>query len=141
MNRHQIVATTALAGMLFLNLGRAAETDAHFLRLIGAMNLGDARTSTHLAAEASKTNAYPLVTVTWHAGNVTESSVKPMMKAGWFVFAEHPARIWVFDGQTLSLVERSDKALSDSSSVEAFKKCPKAVRDALPEQVRKKYFH
>ncbi|MEW6306533.1 MAG: hypothetical protein AB1705_23960 [Verrucomicrobiota bacterium] len=118
----------------------AAEGERQFLRSVGSLSLSDAQV--HALVTVSKsTNAFPTVSVTWRAGGVaTDANSKSMTQAGWFVFAEQPARIWVFDGDGLSLLERSDKALSDSSSPEAFKRCPRQVREALPERIRKRYF-
>jgi len=64
----------------------------------------------------------------------------PMTHTGWFVFVEQPSRVWIFDGDALSLLERRDKTVSVSSSAEVFKSCPKAVREALPGKFQKRYF-
>jgi len=139
MNTHRIVRAITLAAALISGLSSAAENDRHFLRSIGAFSLSNAKVHTDVTVSTS-TNQYPTVSIVWRSGDVTTSNTKPMTKTGWFVFAEQPTRVWVFTGEILSLVEQTDETVSDSSSVEAFKTCPKQVRDALPEEIRRRYF-
>ena len=139
MNTHRITLVFSLTVMLAFTSASAAESDRRFLRSVGTISESAAGVRTVVTATMS-TNAQPNVSVTWRAGDVTDSASKPMTQAGWFVFAEQPSRVWIFDGDALSLLERHDKTVSDSSSAEDFKRCPKRVRDALPEKIRNRYF-
>ncbi len=139
MNAHRIILAFLLVAIPAPTSVRAGESGRHFLRSVGTLSESDAKVRAVVIATAS-TNAHPNVSVTWRAGDVTDSASKPMNHAGWFVFVEQPSRIWIFDGDGLSLLERRDKTVSDSSSAEVFKSCPKSVRDALPEKIQKRYF-
>ena len=139
MNTHRIILAFSLTATLACTSVSAAESDRRFLRSVGTISQSDAQVRAVVTATA-RTNAHPKVSVTWRAGDVTDSASKPMTHAGWFVFLEKPTRVWVFDGDVLSLLERQNKTVSDSSSAEVFKSCPKQVRDALPEKIRKRYF-
>lgn len=139
MNAHRIILAITLVAILASTSVRAVESDRHFLRSVGTVSQSDAQVRAVVTATAS-TNAHPDVSVTWRSGDVTDSASKTMTHAGWFVFVEQPSRVWIFDGDALSLLERRDKTVSDSSSAEVFKSCPKPVRDALPEKIQKRYF-
>jgi hypothetical protein len=139
MNTHRVILAFSLMAMLAFTSVSAAESDRRFLRSVGTISEGDAQVGAVVTATLS-TNAHPNVSVTWRAGDVTDSASKPMTHAGWFVFAEQSTRVWVFDGDALSLLERHDKTVSDSSSAEALKDCPKQVMDALPEKIRNRHF-
>lgn len=139
MNAHRIIPTFPLVAILASTFVRAGETDRHFLRSVGTVSQSDAQVRAVVTAAAS-TNGHPDVSVTWRAGGVTDTASRSMIHAGWFAFVEQPSRVWIFDGDALSLLERRDKSVSDSSSAEAFKSCPKPVKDALPEKIQKRYF-
>src|SRR5690242_9013982 len=113
MNSRRLIVTMTITTMLICSIGGAAGSDGHFLRAVSTLNLNDAQVHTQITA-AQTTNALPAVSVTWRAGDVIESNSKPMTQAGWFAFAESPTCIWVFDGGQLSLLERTDKSVSDS---------------------------
>jgi hypothetical protein len=108
----------------------------HFLRSIGSCAMNDAGNQTTVTATKGDDNKVS-VNIRWRPA---DGATKPMTAAGWFVFVEDVSRVWVFDGDALSLFHRTDKGLTDSSSSEVYKTCPKEVRVALPESFRKKYF-
>jgi hypothetical protein len=123
----------------------AVESDRHFLRSEGTLRLGTVKLRA-LVNAAKTTNSLPMVSVSWQEGDVTDGCSMPMKSANWFVFTEQTTRIWIFDGDVLSLVEKGDKTVVNRTvlcefcpSLEGFDTCPKAVRDALPEKIRLKY--
>jgi len=85
---------------------------------------------------------YP--TVTWRAGGVTqthEMTSEQLKPKAWFVFVESGSRIWMFDGKrSLRVLLITESKSSNSDSAEDLKACPKEVRQALPDAIRKKYF-
>jgi hypothetical protein len=135
-------------GLVLLMVGSfvfAVESDRQFLRSEGTLRLGDAKLRALINA-AKTTNSLPMVSVSWQEGDVTDGCSMPMKSANWFVFTEQTTRIWIFDGDVLSLVEKGNKTVVNRTvlcefcpSLEAFDTCPKPVRDALPEKIRLKY--
>lgn len=139
MNAHRLLLTFWFVAAINAVSVRAAETDRRFLREVGSLSQSDTQVRTVVTAAASA-DVLPNVTVTWRAGDDTDSNSKQMIQAGWFVFVEQPSRVWVFDGKALSMLQRQGRIVSDTTSAEAFKSCPQPVKDALPEKIRKRYF-
>jgi hypothetical protein len=139
INAQRVIRAFSFAAILASTSVTAAESDHRFLRSVETISQSDAQVSAVVTA-TQRTNASPNVSVTWRAGDVTDSASKLTAYAGWFVFVEQPSRVWFFDGDALRLLERRVKFVSDSSSEEVFKSCPKVVRDALPEKIQKRYF-
>ncbi len=85
---------------------------------------------------------YP--TVKWRSGGVTlthEMTSELLKPKAWFVYVESGSRIWMFDGKrSLRVLLITEKESINSDSAEDLKACPKEVRQALPEAIRRKYF-
>ena len=128
---------TALLG----SVAHAAESDRRLLLKEGSIHLNAAGARLSVSAARKGDESQPSVTVTWKTGDATESSSTPMRQEGWFAFAEQLNRVWVFDGESLSLLERAEKSLG-SKAVTArskeFKNAPREVREALPKDFLKK---
>jgi hypothetical protein len=110
-------------------------------------HVGDHSTLTvSIDTDASK-QLFPVVK--WDSGDKITSRSKSrsfssmhLKPKAWFVFYENPSRIWMFDGEeTLDVLLMSEKLWTTAAGPEDLKPCPKEVRSALPETVRKKYFH
>jgi hypothetical protein len=114
-----------------------ADTSQHFLRTLGSIQLHDA--TNQVTITATKTgDKKPSLVVSLHVDDSTSSDTVSELGAGWFAFVEDFTHVWVYDGGTLRLVHFTDKSITDSSSPEVDRTCPKEVRDALPESYRKK---
>jgi hypothetical protein len=122
--------TCALPGM--------AESDQHCFRTLGSIELHDATNQVTITTSQGDEHKIS-VSVLWtkHGDLAVGGFTKPLTRDGWFIYAEDDSRIWVFTGETLSLVHHTDKKTSDESSSEVDKLCPKVVREALPENFRK----
>lgn len=123
-----------------MNFSKApiAESGQHFLRTLGSIELHDATnqvTITISQRDDHKISGSALWTP--HGAVGGGGFTKPLTRDGWFIYAEDTSHIWVFTGETLSLVHYTDKEISDESSSEVDKICPKEVREALPESFRK----
>jgi hypothetical protein len=83
-------------------------------------------------------------TVTWRSGGVAQThkmTSEHWKPKAWFVFVESASRIWMFDGKkSLRVLLITEKKSSNSDAAEDLKACPKEVRQALPDAIRKKYF-
>jgi hypothetical protein len=78
----------------------------------------------------------PVVNIVWmSSGHHWGSSTSTMQGSGWFVYAETPSRIWVFDGKALSLQANSDDYVAAFDTQSALEHCPSQVRQALPQQL------
>lgn len=136
MKTQRSVLAFSLTALLACASVDAAESNG-FLRSIGSITQSDGGVRAVIIATSS-TNAQPDVSISWQAGDATSSESKSMIHAGWFAFLEQPNRIWIFDGDTLNLVERHGVTVADTAGV--YKDCPAQVRNALPEKIREKYF-
>jgi hypothetical protein len=125
---------------LAISLSCLAESGTNsqgFIRKLGGYPLSDTSTNRLTIVAAKGTDGKLSVTLTW---NASDSVTKPL-RDGWFIYpARTMHRFWVFDGDTLSLLSHTASGISDESNPEVDKTCPKEVRDALPESIRKKYF-
>jgi hypothetical protein len=99
------------------------------------MTLGSEDLAAVVAVSDSK--PWPVVNIVWmSSGRHWGSSTSTMQGSGWFVFAETPARIWVFDGKALSLQASSEDFVVASDTQSALEHCPGQVRQALPQPLR-----
>ena len=130
--------------ILFLTFGCvlcvAAGEHQNFVRTFGGRIIKDPSGTTLKVAAVNGTADKPSVSVTWSEGDTRTASTKPVLRDGWFVFVQDISHVWVFDGEALSVLLKTDKSLTDESSIKALKTCPEEVRNALPESLRKKYF-
>lgn len=115
-----------------------AESGQHFLRTLGSIELHDATNKVTITTSQGDDHRIS-VSVLWaqHGDLAVGGFTKPLTRDGWFIYAENGSRIWVFTGETLSLLHHTDKMTNDESSSEVDKLCPKVVREALPENFRK----
>jgi len=115
-----------------------AASGQHFFRTLGSFAFHDSTNQITIAATKSG-DKEPSLVVSWHVGDSTSSATVSQIGDGWFAFVEDMTHVWVFDGEALRLLHCTDKRLTDSSSAEIDKTCPKDVRAALPESYRKKH--
>jgi hypothetical protein len=113
-----------------------ADSGQHFLRTLGSFKVNDAAHPVVITITNSST-AQISVAIKWPSG---EGATKPLIGDTWFVYAEDASRVWVFTGENLSLIHRTDEMVTDFSDAKTDKLCPKEVRDALPDSYRKVYF-
>ena len=79
------------------------------------------------------------ITTAWNTGGkISFRFGSPTNAQDWFVYVENPNMIWLCDGTRFEAFMH-DPYGSGAGSVDAnlFETCPKEVRDALPETVRK----
>ena len=131
-----MIRTFILILTLACGLPCMADSGQHFFRTLGSFKVNDATHPVVITITNSSTTKIS-VAVKWPSG---DGVTKPLTRDGWFIYAEDASRVWVFDGENLSLVHRTDEMVTDESSPKVFKICPKEVRDALPESYRKAYF-
>jgi len=135
-----MIRATLIGIMLACSLSCMADSavNSHgFLRKLGTYPVRDSSTNRLTITAARGNDGKLFAHLTWNSGT---SATKPLHD-GWFIFPERMMhRIWVYDGESLSVLNHTGKSLTDESSPDAFKNCPKAVRDALPEGARKRYF-
>jgi hypothetical protein len=112
-----------------------ADSSQHLFRTPGSFKVNDA-TNPVIVTITNSSTAKTSVSIKWPSG---EGATKPLAD-GWFVYAEDASRVWVFTGEVLSLIHRTDEMVTDESSAKVDKICPKEVRDVLPESYRKVYF-
>ena len=131
-----IIVTFTLACSLF-SMADSGANSRGFFRKLGGYTLSDTTTNRLTIVAAKSSDGKLSVAIKWSSGD----GVTKALRDGWFIFPERTLhRIWVFDGDALSLLKHTDKGLSDESSPDVAKTCPKEVRDALPESVRKNLF-
>jgi hypothetical protein len=131
-----MIRTFILTLTLLGSLSCLADSDEHFLRKPGSIAFGDATNQVDITATEGDASRLS-VSVKWRSGDGAKFSVT---QVGWFVFIESASRVWVFDGDHLSLLHFHAKSLWCESKPEITKTCPEQVRDVLPESFRKKYF-
>jgi hypothetical protein len=146
MKTHSIIQALVLSVTLLWRLPCVAQSGGHFLRHFGSATVVDSQNQVidQVIVEATEVeDKRSSVAVTWkpmsHGKKVVVSKTKPLAREGWFVFVEDTSRVWVFDGNELSLLHYNGKSLTDSLLAELKTTCPKEVRDALPENFRKKH--
>jgi hypothetical protein len=134
-----LIATSVLALTLCCALPCMADPAPHFLRTLGSFAMNDA--TNHVVITTSESDNKFYVAVVWNSTDgVHTGFTNSLTRDGWFIYGENASHVWVFTGETLSLLHNTGKDVSDESSPEVDKACPKEVRDALPEIFRKKHF-
>jgi hypothetical protein len=136
----RLIATSVFILTLCCGLPCMAEPAPHFLRTLGSFAMNDATNHAVITTSKSDDNKFSVAVVWNSTDGVHVGITKPLTRDGWFVYAENAFQVWVFTGETLSLVHKTDKNISDESSPEIDGICPKAVWDVLPENFRAKHF-
>lgn len=116
-----------------------AESGGHFLRAPGRFTRLDG--TRQVSVSASQNNdKMTSVLISWHVDDSTFSDTVPQLGNDWFVFAEDASHVWVFDGGRHWLASFIAKTQADTfiPPSEVDKRCPKEVRDALPDSYRAK---
>ncbi|HVY68444.1 MAG TPA: hypothetical protein VHH73_00855 [Verrucomicrobiae bacterium] len=129
------------AGMLCKADGAAA-SPRNFLSAEGEFTLRGAKATVTVSARKNADD-FPTIEIKWPMTDGTGSTTHSAKRGDWFVFAEQPNRVWIFDGEVLILDENAEKSsssktMSTLSSSKAFQSYPKEVREALPDRVREK---
>jgi hypothetical protein len=139
-----LVSALAIATALLTSHSSLAAPGG-FLRAPGSMLLNEAGKQMSVAVSTFDNAKQQLcLKVTWHSGDVTHSDSMESFHLTpnlWFVFVEDASRTWIFDGQSqLRVLLTTEKHYTNSEGQSELNKCPKEVREALPDSVRKKYF-
>lgn len=128
---------SALCLSLALSVQCWADAPQKFFRELGTRKLKDTD-GTELTITAKSVEKKNILTLSWRQGAMQDSNRMPLKQDGWFLFAEDISRVWVFDGETLSLVHHTPTTLSRESTADALSTCPKEVLNSLPDGVRRR---
>jgi len=149
--KNAIITSIMVATILIAGCGKKSSSSStalppvdlgqYSLRTPGRFQMNDATNQVTVTVTDSGDKKL-LLSLSWRANDVAATTAtRSLVRDGWFVFAEDVSHIWVFDGGTLWLSSNTDKSQADTfiPESEVDKRCPKKVRDALPERYHKKH--